>query len=191
MRRTILQAPMSMDTGTGSALGVDRPDYLRLLRCFDALARAVLHPSVTRRAASYESHPSWVSIQPSEPKSAEADPGACRELPGAGPSARFGSEASPRTRWQAVQSSPLAMCRLACRTGISASPCLDAGATLAEKSTGRKNPIASGGVRMFQNVSEPSDAAASGLSGCPHAGFHAPRSGLPYGLRESAKLAKT
>ena len=46
-------------------LGVDQPDYLRLLRSFASmLGRAALHPSVTRRAASYESHPSWVSIQP-------------------------------------------------------------------------------------------------------------------------------
>ena len=46
-------------------LGVDQTDYLRLLRFFASmLGRAPLHPSVTRRAAFYESHPSWVSIQP-------------------------------------------------------------------------------------------------------------------------------
>ena len=46
-------------------LGVDQPGYLRLLRFFASmLGRADLHSSVTRRAASYESHPSWVSIQP-------------------------------------------------------------------------------------------------------------------------------
>ena len=46
-------------------LGVDQPDYLRLLRCsLRCFGRAALHPSVTRRATFYESHPSWVSIQP-------------------------------------------------------------------------------------------------------------------------------
>ena len=46
-------------------LGVDQPGYFRLLRFFASmLGHAALHPSVTRRAASYESHPSWVSIQP-------------------------------------------------------------------------------------------------------------------------------
>ena len=46
-------------------LGVDQPDYLRLLRCFASFAPAALHASVTRRAASYAFHPLWVSIQPS------------------------------------------------------------------------------------------------------------------------------
>ena len=47
-------------------LEVDQPAYLRLLRFFASLlGRAAFHPSVTRRAESYESHPSWVSIQSS------------------------------------------------------------------------------------------------------------------------------
>ena len=44
-------------------LGVDQPDYVRLLRCFASFARAALHASVTRRATSYGSHPQSVSIQ--------------------------------------------------------------------------------------------------------------------------------
>ncbi len=55
-------------------LGVDQPDYLRLLRCFASFAPAALHASVTRRAASYEFHPSWVSLQPSGTRSVERDP---------------------------------------------------------------------------------------------------------------------
>lgn len=46
-------------------LGVDQRGYLRRLRFFASFARAALHASVTRRATSYEFHPSWVSIQPS------------------------------------------------------------------------------------------------------------------------------
>jgi len=61
-------------------IGVDQAAYLRLLRCFGSFARAALHASVTRRATSYESHPPRVSIQSTEPKAAEADPGPCREL---------------------------------------------------------------------------------------------------------------
>ena len=45
-------------------LGVDHADYFRLLRSFDSFARAVVHASATRRAASYEFHLAWVSIQP-------------------------------------------------------------------------------------------------------------------------------
>ena len=44
-------------------LGVDQPDYLRLLRFFDSFARAVLHASVTRRAAYYGFHRQLVSIR--------------------------------------------------------------------------------------------------------------------------------
>ena len=147
------------------------------------LGRTALHPSVPRRAASYESHPSWVSNPASEPKAAEADQGPCRELPGAEPSARFGSGASPRMPWKTVRRCPSGMCRPACRTGGSASPCLDADGPLAGKSTSRKRPNVSGRVRLFQNVSEPSDTAASGgfdrppagLSGLLVEGFRGPR----------------
>ena len=55
-------------------LGVDQPDYLRLLRFFASFARAALRASVTRRAASYESHPTLVSSQPSETTAGEAGP---------------------------------------------------------------------------------------------------------------------
>ena len=55
-------------------LGVDQPDYARLLRCFASFDRAALHASVTRRAASYGFRLQWVSIQPSGTKAAEADP---------------------------------------------------------------------------------------------------------------------
>ena len=77
-------------------LGVDQPDYARLLRCFASFARAALHASVTRRAALYGFHPPWVSIQPSGTKAAEADPRASQGPSGAGPSPRTGSEASSR-----------------------------------------------------------------------------------------------
>jgi len=50
---------------------------------------------------------------------------------------------------------------------VSASPCLDADGSFAGKSTSRKRPIVSGRFRLFQNVSEPSDAAASGWSKRP------------------------
>ena len=70
------------------------------------------------------------------------------------------------------------MCRPPCRTGVSASPCLDAEGLLAEKSTGRKRPIVSGRVRLFQKVSESSDAAASSWSKRPRREFHAPRLAL-------------
>ena len=64
-------------------LGVDQPDYLRLLRCFASmLGRAALHPSVTRRAASYESHPSWVSIQPRSRKQRRPIPAHVESLRG-------------------------------------------------------------------------------------------------------------
>ena len=64
------------------------------------------------------------------------------------------------------------MCRPACRTGVSASPCLDAEGSLDGKSTGQKRPIVSGRFRTFQDVSEPSDAAASRWSSAPGRGFH-------------------
>ena len=44
-------------------LGVDQPDYLRLLRCFGAFARAVLHASVTRGAVYYGFHRQMVSLR--------------------------------------------------------------------------------------------------------------------------------
>ena len=45
-------------------LGVDQPDYARLLRCFASFAGAALHASVTRRAASYGFDTQSVSIRP-------------------------------------------------------------------------------------------------------------------------------
>ena len=51
---------------------MNQPDYVRFLRCFASFAGAVLYPSVTRRAASYELHPRWVSLQRSETNAAEA-----------------------------------------------------------------------------------------------------------------------
>ena len=86
-------------------LGMDQPDYLRLLRCFGSCARAALHASVARRAEHYGLHRQMVSIQP-QPKAAEADSSPCRELPGMGPSARFGLGASPRIPWQALRRCP-------------------------------------------------------------------------------------
>ena len=49
----------------------------------------------------------------------------------------------------------------------------------------------SGRFRTFHNVSEASDAAASGSFGHPRREFRASRLALPPGLRGSAKLAKT
>ena len=93
-------------------LGVDQPDYLRLLRCF-GFARAARRASVTRRASHYGFHPQLVSIQP-EPKAAEADSGPCRELPGTEPSAWFGPGASPRIPSQTVRRWPPGKCRPVC-----------------------------------------------------------------------------
>ena len=64
------------------------------------------------------------------------------------------------------------ICRPACRTGVSASPCLEADGSIAGKSTGPKRPIVPERVRLFQNVSEPSDAAASGSSQRPRGSAH-------------------
>ena len=153
-------------------LGVDQPGYLRLLRFFASmLGHAALHPSVTRRAASYESHPSWVSIQPQSRRQRRPIPARVASFRGPNPSARFGSGASPRMPCQTVRRCPSGMCRPVCRTGVSASPCSDADGSLAGKSTGRKRPIVSGRFRMCQRVSEPSDAAASGWSSAPGRGF--------------------
>ena len=143
-------------------LGVDQPDYVRFLRCFVSFAGAALHPSVTRRAASYGFYPRWVSIQPSEPKAAEADPGPCRELPGPRTWPGSGSESLRRMLWKTVRRSPSGMCRPACRTGFWASPCLDAEGTPAGKSTGRESPIVSGRSRMFNNVKQREEAVANG-----------------------------
>lgn len=70
------------------------------------------------------------------------------------------------------------MCGPARQTGVSASPCLDADGSLAGKSTGRQRPIVSGCVRLFQKVSESSDAAASRWSKRPRREFHAARLAL-------------
>ena len=103
----------------------------------------------------------------SEPKAAEADPGPCRELPGAEPSARFGSGASPRMPWKTVRRCPSGMCRPACRTGASASPCPHAGEPLASKSTRRKLPTVPERSRLCQEVSNPANTAASGAEKHP------------------------
>lgn len=138
-------------------LGVDQPDYLRLLRFF------VATPPVLRfDACSCPPSPfgdpkgdilrvsSASGFNPaSEPKVAEADPGQCRELSGAEPSARFGSGASPRMPWKTVRRCPSGMCRPACRTGVSASPCLDADGPLAGKSTCGRLPTS---PTTFQDV---------------------------------------
>lgn len=142
-------------------LGVDQSGYLRLLRCFDSFARAVLHASETRRAASYESHPTLVSSQLSETTAGEADPRPSRQPPGPRRWPSSGSESLPRMPWKTVQRCPRGMCRPACHSGVSAAPCIDAEEPLDWKSTGRKNPIVPRRVRLFQNVSEPSDAVAS------------------------------
>jgi len=192
--------------GHGFRLGVDQPDYLRVLRCFASmLGRVALHPSVTRRAASYESHPSWVSIQPRS-RTAEADPGPCRELPGAGPTARFGSGASPRMQWKTVRRCPSGMCRPARRTGASASPCLDADGPPAGKSTGRKFPTVPERSRSCHAVSTPAIAAATGAEKRPrnvsgpallvrpwlhYAGRNAMSPRRPGSLSCSAKILKS
>ena len=75
------------------------------------------------------------------------------------------------------------MCRPAWRTGVSASPCLNAEGQPAGKSTGQKRSNVSGRIRLFQNVSEPSDAAAASFV---QAGWR-----WPAGLHGSAILAKT
>jgi len=99
----------------------------------------------------------------SEPKTAEADPGPCRELPGAEPYARFGPGASPRMPWKTVRRCPSGMSRPACRTCVPASPCPNGEGPFAGKSTGRKRPIVSGRFRTCQKVSGLSDTAANGL----------------------------
>jgi len=57
------------------------------------------------------------------------------------------------------------MCRPARRTGVSASPCLDAEVPLEGKSTSRNRPIVSARFRTCQKVSCLSDTAASEPSG--------------------------
>ena len=54
------------------------------------LGRAALHPSVTRRAASYESHSPRVSIEPSEPKAAKPIPAHAKSF--RGPNRAHGSD---------------------------------------------------------------------------------------------------
>ena len=66
-------------------LGVDQPDYVQLLRCFVSFAGAVLHSSVTRRAASYEFHPTSRSEAISHPIQAAAT----RHMPEDCPAFRF------------------------------------------------------------------------------------------------------
>ena len=78
-------------------LGVDQPDYARLLRCFASFDRAGPHPSVTQRATPYGFHPQWVSTRPSGTRAAEADPRPSHGSIGGGtPSPRPGSRASSR-----------------------------------------------------------------------------------------------
>ena len=180
--------------GHGFRLGVDQPDYARLLRCFASFARDALHASVTRRAASYESHPSWVSIQPRSRRQRRRIPAHVESISGAEPSTRFGSGASPRMPWKTVRRCPSGMCRLACRTGVSASPCLDADGPLAGKSTGRKHPIVRRCSRMFNTVRQPEEVVASGAKKTPPAerlaarlGVHLAEStgrGLPLPMRK-------
>ncbi len=111
VRRTISPAPMSLGTGTGSGLGWINLTTCDSLRCFaSTLGRAALHPSVTRRAISYESHPSRVSIQPGAESSGGRPTPHVRELPGSEPSARFAPGVSPRMPRKTVRRCPPGMC---------------------------------------------------------------------------------
>ena len=69
------------------------------------------HASVTRRAAFYESHPRWVSIQPAGTKAAEADPRPSQGPSRAGSSPGSGSEASSRMPSGPVRPCPRGKCR--------------------------------------------------------------------------------
>jgi len=95
-RRTISPAPMSLGMGTGSALGwinltTATPPALR----FDAWA---CRPSPFGDPKGHILRVSFATgFNPAVgTEGGQADPGPCQELPGSGPSARFGSGASPR-----------------------------------------------------------------------------------------------
>ena len=141
-------------------LGVDRPDYLRLLRCFGAFARAVLHASVTRGATYYGFHRRMVSFRLASGSDNATSDVRRRRVHGqvGGPERPLGSPARGRS-WCV----------------LSRASCSNGGGPFEGQSTGRRDPTVQGVPRRSREGSGPPDTAASGWSKRPRRDSLAPR----------------
>jgi len=126
-------------------LGVNQPDYLRLLRCCDSFARAVLRASVTRRAAYYGFHPQMVSIRLASGSDNATFEVRRRQAHGqvGGPERPSGSSAWGRS-WCVP----------------SGASCPNGGGPFGGQSTGRRDPTFQGVPRTSREGSGLSDTAA-------------------------------
>ena len=146
-------------------LGVDQPDYLRLLRCFGSFALAALHASGTRRATYYGSHRQMVSIRLASGSDNATSEVRRRRAHGqvGGPERPPGSSARGRS-WRV----------------LSRASCPNGGGPFAWQSTGRRDPTVQGVPRRSSEGSRLSDAAANGWSKRPRRDSLAPRWARSY-----------